>query len=163
MTTTPEQCHLCGHSHPVMAHWMGNGETRALCHEDDHSCYTRHNRSDALRLHNIDFAKAEGDKAYEDFLIRSPSGGTYKVSALLAALNKPRPVYASIEPRRYARGGYFSDKEGIVSIDILPDVSEFVRALKRLGKAATRTQRAIKRLKTTTHRRKPLIHNGKKP
>lgn len=38
-----ETCYMCGHSHPVMAHWSSNGETRALCHADDHSCYTRHN------------------------------------------------------------------------------------------------------------------------
>ena len=159
----PEQCHLCGHQHTVMAHWMSQGETRALCHEDDHSCYTQQSRSDTLRLHNIDRARAEGDKAYEEFLIRSPSGGTQKVPALLAALNKPRPVYASIEPRRYARGGPISIGEGFVSIDILPDMTELIRALNRLGSAATRTQKAVRRMSVVANRRKQLIHKGKKP
>lgn len=50
MRATVEQpCYLCGHSHPCMATWSSNGETRYLCHESDHSCYTKHNRDKALR------------------------------------------------------------------------------------------------------------------
>lgn len=45
----PEFCFLCGHSHRVMAHWSSQGEHRALCHEDDHSCYTQHNHSQTSR------------------------------------------------------------------------------------------------------------------
>lgn len=42
-------CYLCGHTHPTMATWWRNGETRKLCHEADHSCYTEHNRAEVLR------------------------------------------------------------------------------------------------------------------
>lgn len=44
----PEECYLCGHSHLVMAHWSSIGQNRALCHEDDHSCYTKHNHSQVV-------------------------------------------------------------------------------------------------------------------
>ena len=52
--TAGKPCYLCGHEHKVMASWtkVKTGEPieyRYLCHEDDHSCYTKHNRSEALK------------------------------------------------------------------------------------------------------------------
>lgn len=132
-----ETCYMCGHTHRVMAHWSSNGETRALCHADDHSCYTDHNRMDALRREQINRDRAEGQD-WGTPPIRGGSVQTYE----------PRPG---------------SPAEGTVWLDVLPNIDRFLRQLKGLRVEVTRTQKAVQRLSVVVNRRKPLIHKGGKP